>query len=69
MGVPHPNKSCFAFPSRCTFCGLDDVPGKLERVNHVERRTSRQEPCVVCDSCIDVTCQDQRVRAMPSALD
>jgi hypothetical protein len=25
MGAPHLNKSCFAFPSQCTFCGLDDV--------------------------------------------
>src|ERR1700745_477014 len=25
MGVPHQNKSRFAFPSQSTFCGLDDV--------------------------------------------
>ena len=33
------------------------LPGELEPVKHVEGRTSRQEPCVVSDSCIDFTCQ------------
>src|SRR4029077_558868 len=32
-------------------------PGKLEPVKHLKGRTSRQEPCVVGDSCVDFTCQ------------
>src|SRR5258705_10362753 len=34
------------------------LPGKLEAVKHLEGLTSRQEPPVVINSCVDFTCQD-----------